>query len=55
MCGKAFISKMTGRSITGDEAFIKLLFAGNNKTKYYLTMIGNKWLIDNIENAFAEN
>lgn len=38
-----------------DKAVITLLFAGNYKTRYYLTKNGKTWLIDSIENAFAEN
>ena len=48
-------SKVIEKKVDNSKASIKMLFAGYYKTKYYLTKTGNKWLIDSINNAFAEN
>ena len=42
------------KTVSNNTAYIKLLFIGNYETKYRLTKINGKWLIDNIENAFAD-
>lgn len=47
--------KVIDKKIDGSKAFVKLLFTSNYKTKYYLTIYKEKWLIDRIDNAFAEN
>jgi hypothetical protein len=47
--------KVIDRKLDGNNAFIKFLFAGYYKTKYYLTNNGNTWLIDSIDNSFLEN
>jgi hypothetical protein len=47
--------KVIEKKVDGNKAFIKLLFVGNYKTKYYLSKSGQQWLIDNIENAYDEN
>lgn len=47
--------KVINEKTSSDKAFVELLFAGNYKTKYFLTKKGNKWLIDTIDNAFSES
>lgn len=47
--------KVIEQKRTAGRDTIKMIFAGYYKTKYYLTKYGDKWKIDNIENAFAEN
>jgi len=47
--------KVLDKNMNGNKAYLKLMFAGYYKTKYYLAMHRNKWLIDKIQNAFLEN
>ena len=48
-------SKIISRSITKNKATIKLQFIANCKYIYSLTKYGDKWLLDRLDNAFADN
>lgn len=41
--------------VVDNKAFVTLYFAGNYKTRYFLTKSGKGWLIDNLNNAVQEN
>ena len=47
-------SKIVSSNITQNKAIIKLRFIGNYKTIYILTKHGGKWLLDRLDNAFAD-
>lgn len=47
--------KVIDKKIDGSKASVKLLLTSNYKTKYYLTIYKEKWLINRIDNVFAEN
>ena len=48
-------SKIIFSNVTKTKATIKLQFIGNYKTIYSLTKHGDKWLLDRLDNAFADN
>jgi len=47
-------SKIISSNITKNKAIIKLTFIGNYKTIYNLTKLGDKWVLDRLDNAFGD-